>query len=571
MGAIFFVVPLPIVTTVTNVEDLKGEICHYNRIMTMRPFISTLAFLFLITFKSLSFGQNAPFQVHVEPIAMDVLQGVQSFAFGMFAGKWIIVGGRLDGLHKRQQNQSFDIAGHNKSITVVDPIAKLKWTAPLSSLSASLQDQLSSTNMEFHQEGNFLYVIGGYGYSSATASRVTYNKLTAIDVPGLMNAVISGASITPYFRQMTDPDFAVTGGHLKKIYDTWYLVGGHKFDGNYNPMGNPTYTQVYTNAIRKFKINDDGINLTIIHLPSISDPVNLHRRDFNVSPQIMPNGEEGLTAFSGVFQPNADLPYLNSVNIDSSGYSVNAGFAQYFNHYHCATLPLYSTSNQEMHTLFFGGIAQYYENQGILIQDNNVPFVKTIARVTRTADGQMTEYKLPTEMPGYLGSGSEFLVNQNLPTFANGVLKWDDFLDDTTEVGYIVGGISSTAANIFFINTGAESQAYNQILKVTLIKNPNTPNHKINEQSRGGLQMQVFPNPTNEKLKVKFHLSSPQPVRIFVSDAHGKLLMEREMQHTNQGENIFEEAFQKKAFGGIYFIGIQSPTEKAVQKVVLKP
>jgi hypothetical protein len=52
-----------------------------------------------------------------------------------------------------------------------------------------------------------------------------------------------------------------------------------------------------------------------------------------------------------------------------------------------------------MHTVFFGGIAQYYDSLGILVQDNNVPFVKTIARVTRDASGTMAEYKLPIVMP----------------------------------------------------------------------------------------------------------------------------------------------------------------------------
>lgn len=85
--------------------------------------------------------------------------------------------------------------------------------------------------------------------------------------------------------------------------------------------------------------------------------------------------------FSGVFQPIVDLPYLNSVTIDSQGYTIDNSFQQYYNHYHCAVLPMYSASNNEMHNIFFGGIAQYYDDLGVLVQDNNVPFVKTIARV----------------------------------------------------------------------------------------------------------------------------------------------------------------------------------------------
>ena len=158
----------------------------------------------------------------------------------------------------------------------------------------------------------------------------------------------------------------------------------------------------------------------------------------------MPNGEQGLTAFSGVFQVDADLPFLNCVNIDSSGYTVQDSFSQYYNHYHCAVLPLYSESNNEMHTVFFGGIAQYYDDGGQLTQNDSVPFVNTIARVTRDINGNMAEYKLPVEMPELLGAGSEFIPKLDLEHYENEVFKLDDFNADTTLVGYIYGGINSS-------------------------------------------------------------------------------------------------------------------------------
>lgn len=83
-----------------------------------------------------------------------------------------------------------------------------------------------------------------------------------------------------------------------------------------------------------------------------------------------------------------------------------------------------------------------------------MPFVKTIARVTRNADGKMAEYKLPIEMPSLLGAGSELMINQTLTTYPNGVIKLDELSSDTNFIGYIFGGISSTAPNIFFTNTG---------------------------------------------------------------------------------------------------------------------
>ncbi|MBD3724574.1 MAG: hypothetical protein IE891_07305, partial [Flavobacteriaceae bacterium] len=71
---------------------------------------------------------------------------------------------------------------------------------------------------------------------------ITHNKLTAIDVVGLMNAVQNGTSITSFFKQISSPNFTITGGQLGKIGNDFYLVGGHKFDGRYNPMNNPTFT-----------------------------------------------------------------------------------------------------------------------------------------------------------------------------------------------------------------------------------------------------------------------------------------------------------------------------------------
>jgi hypothetical protein len=499
------------------------------------------------------------------------LGGLQAYVFGQHNGKWLVFGGRLDGLHQRQPFASFDGAGNNNQLIVIDPVTQQKWTAPLTSLSVALQEQLSSTNMEFHQEGIYLYAIGGYGYNYASAAKKTFDNLTAIDVPGVINAIIGKTSFTSFFRQISDPQFAVTGGHLKKINNTFYLIGGNKFDGNYNPMGNPTYTQVYTDAIRKFNISDNGKTLVITHLPSVTDAVNLHRRDYNAVPQILPNGEEGITAFSGVFQPTANLPFLNCVNIDSNTYTVNNTFQQYYNHYHCAVLPLYSAINNEMHNVFFGGIAQFYDISGMLVQDNNVPFVNTIARVTRNSMGVMAEYKLPVEMPALLGAGAEFIPNQRVPQSRNEVLKLDEFTSDSTLVGYIYGGISSTAANIFFTNTGTQSSASSQIFKVYVIKNAVVGIHDLNEQSIGTLKMQVFPNPNNGDFVFKFFLNKMAETKLSIYSLDGKIIEERILNNVQMGENIFQQKIKNPDDTRTFILKVETPYEKAVLKIMIKP
>jgi hypothetical protein len=531
-------------------------------------------FLGLI-FLSLSvFSQTTPFNIYIEPMNISGLGGLQAYAFGQHNGKWLVVGGRLDGLHRRQPFAAFDLAGHNNQLIVVDPVAQQKWSAPLSSLPIGLQEQLSSTNMEFFQEGDYLYLLGGYGYSNTSADHITYPNLSAIKVPDVINAVINGSSFTSYFRQITDTMFAVTGGYLNKINNTFYLTGGQKFIGRYNPMGpthGPGFIQEYTNASRKFTISDNGVTLSVTHLPAIVDATNLHRRDYNVVPQIMPTGQEGLTAFSGVFQTGADLPFLNCVNIDSTGHSVNNAFSQYYNHYHCAHIPLYSASNNEMHTIFFGGIAQYYDSLGVLVQDNNVPFVKTIARVTRYANGSMAEYKLPIEMPALLGAGSEFIPKTDIPRFNNEVLKLDDFTTDSTFVGYIYGGISSTAANIFFTNTGTQSSASSQIFKVYIIKNSTTDIHDLNKQSIGTLKVQVFPNPNDGNFVVKFNLSKIAETKISIHSVDGKKIEERVLTHLVLGENTFQRKIKNLDLGGTYILTIETPYEKATQKIIIEP
>jgi hypothetical protein len=533
-----------------------------------------LVFVLGILFSFNAFSQTPPFNITLEPLNIVGLGGIQSYSFGQYDGKWLIVGGRLDGLHRRQPFAAFDIAGHNNQLIVLDPVSLQKWSAPLTSLPTTIQEQLSSTNMQFFQEGDYLYCTGGYGYSTTLGDHTTFSNLTAIKVSDVINAIITNSSFTSYFRQITDTKFQVTGGRLKKINSDYYLMGGHKFIGRYNPMGpnnGPGFVQEYTNAVRKFTISDNGTTITINHLPSYFDSVNLHRRDYNAEPQILTNGAEGITMFSGVFQPTVDLPFLNSVTIDSSNYSVNNTFQQYYNHYHCAVLPLYSATNNEMHNVFFGGIAQYYDSTGILVQDNNVPFVKTIARVSRDANGGLAEYKLPIEMPTLLGAGSEFIPNKNVPHYNNEVFKLDQITADSTLVGYIYGGISSTAANIFFINNGTQSSASSQIFKVYLTKNNTLSTHDLNTQSVGTIKMKVYPNPNDGDFIVKFNLTKIAETKISIYSLEGKKIEEKILTNLTIGENTYIRRIRNLDKGGTFILTIETPYEKAIQKIVIEP
>lgn len=533
--------------------------------------IKLLFFALFLAF-GLSEAQHDPFQIHLEPIQIDNLKGIQSYAFGQHEGLWLIIGGRIDGLHQRQPWATFNPDGRNTELTVVDPVNNQHWTASLTELSLPLQDQLSSTNMEFHQDGSTLYLVGGYGHSATIDSKLTYAMMTAVDVPGVIEAIQNGESIASHFRMITDTQFAIAGGQLNKIYDTYYLSGGHNFEGNYNPMGHPTFSQEYTNAVRRFRISDNGSNIEISHLPEWKDTAAFHRRDYNVGAQILANGEEGLMSFSGPFQINADLPYLNVTAMDSMGYHQVPDFAQYFNNYHCAHIPLYSATNEEMHTVFFGGIAQYYEDQGHLVQDNDVPFVKTITRVTRDKNELLKEYKLPVEMPDYLGAGAEFIPLKDVPTYTNGVIKLDALSEDSIHIGYIYGGIRSSADNIFWSNDGTQSEAHKVVYKVFISRNQSTALDEINNQSNNGLQMQIFPNPNDGFFNINFYLERKAEVHLTITTNDGKVILkENLMKEIQIGENHLEKNVKPFVLNGIYFVTLQVGSRAATQKIIVKP
>lgn len=412
------------------------------------------------------------YSISLEPITIVGFTGLHSFATAQHEGKWLLIGGRTDGLHRRQPFASFAASGNNLNIFVIDPQAKQSMSAPIKDLPPALNEQMQSTNMQFIQRGKTLYLIGGYGYSKSAGDHITHDKMTAVKVDCLVAAVQNGSTIEPCFRQIADPIFAVTGGQIGRIGDTYFLVGGQRFDGRYNPMGpdhGPGFSQQYTDRITRFSIFDDGKVLRVENAVSAVDKANLHRRDFNMLSQIFPGNSPGFTVFSGVFQVGANIPFTNSVDVLAKSHSVNDGFIQYLSHYHSAKVALYDAAEQRMENIFFGGISQYEEVSGTLKRNDDVPFTKVISKVSRDKAGKMTETKLG-EMPGFLGASAEFLVDSQLPAYENEIVKLNEIEGDRVLLGHIVGGISSRSKSIFFSHSGMESEASKLVFKVWLTK-----------------------------------------------------------------------------------------------------
>ena len=492
----------------------------------MRYFIlCILISILVLSAKSqvIPFGYN----VKLSAVSFTNAPGLHSFAFAQFDGKWLIIGGRKDGLHARQPNFSFPAANNNTDIYVIDINTKQVWLSSVNSLSVSLKEQLQATNSNFYQDKDTLYIIGGYGYSSTAVDHITYPYLTSINVSELINAIINNQSISPYFKQIQDQKFAVTGAQLGKIDSTFYLVGGHRFDGRYNPMGNPTYVQTYVDGIRKFRINNFGTQLSINSYSEIIDQVHLHRRDYNLIPQIFPNGEFGYMISSGVFQIGVDLPFLYPVDIKKSGHTPNTSFSQYLSNYHSAKVALYDSVQNTMHSVFFGGMSQYSYVNNLLTQDNNVPFVKTISRVSRDANGMLQENVFPVEMPNLIGASAEFIPNHQIPYYDSEIVKLSSLNGDSILIGHIYGGIYSLQANPFTANSTGATSASNVVYEVWLKKDQLMGIIPLNGGNKFSLN--VFPNPSKSKLKVSINAQYDASIDLYVTNVKGHIVAESRM------------------------------------------
>jgi len=479
------------------------------------------------------------YTVSLNPLTIPGLPGLHSFVCAQYNGKWLIIGGRRDGSHARQPFRSFPGDENNTDIYVIDVNEKMFKRASVNVLPVSLKEQLQSGNMNYYQDDKTLFITGGYAYSASEDDHITFPFLTSVYVPDLINAVLNGTPVNSCFRQIKDTIFAVTGGQMGKIGNYFYLIGGQKFDGRYNPMGHPTYKQTYADGFRKFKIMSSGSGLSFSDPEIITDQVHLHRRDYNLLPQIFPDGSSGYTVSSGVFRANANLPFLYPVNISESGYEPVTSFNQYLCNYHTAKVFMYDKKNNQMHTIFFGGISQYYLNDNSeLINDKSVPYVKTISRLSGYADGSLHEFALPVEMQSYTGSNGEFMPAHNISLYPSGIIVLNKIKGDSVLIGHIFGGIISTELNPFTRNNNESTSAENLIYEVRLIKNNSIKNKEIDGSNP--FTANVLKDAASGMMIAELNVPYDGSAELSISNNKGIIIFQRSFKKLFRGSQIVE-------------------------------
>ena len=485
----------------------------------------------LLLFLKTAYAQQ-PFAVTIADEPITAMPGIHSFAFAQSNGKWLFIGGRTNGLHGFLTPFAFETQYANDQVTVVDPAANQSWTSSATVLPDSIREPIMSTNMEYYQDGNTLYMVGGYGWKSSINDFITFPTLTAIDVNGLMNAVTTGGTISSYFRQITDTNLTIAGAHLEKMGSTYYLVFGHRFNGYYHELDSLN-DQRYSNAIRTFQVNDDGTNISITNFQQFIDTANYHRRDYNLVPQVFPDGQFGYTAFSGVFRYGINQPFVNSIDIKPMLFNVNSSFTQNLNHYESAVMPVYDSLNNTMHSIFFGGMGMYYIDSLTQAQtlDTLVPFVKTISRVTRSADSTMTEYVLPITMPGFYGSNALFIPKNSVSTYYNSIINLNA-LSGVTLVGYIIGGINSPGRNISS-SAPESSTASTRVFGVYIDMTVSVPEIKLSSDISDFV---AYPNPSSEIINLEFSVRTSGNARLELFESSGKKIATIFNAHVNAGQ-----------------------------------
>ena len=524
-----------------------------------------LTLLFVSSFGFSTQSQTA-FDIQVLEETLPNLPPIHSGVSFRYQGYWVFIGGRTNGLHGFQTGSGFPAQGANKSVVVYNPSTYSASSILLNALPDSMRDFLSSSNQLFDVEGNKLYIAGGYGFSSLAQNFITFPNLARIDIPMLIDFVLTGqTNILPSIEMLRLNKAAVTGGHMKSRDHALFLFCGHKFDGMYSVNDTAGFfQQAYITDIKAFYVSTPTAPFAVDSIKARIDTVRLRRRDFNLSPYYFSSNSFGYLITGGGFTKITNKLIHTGVYYVPNGIhgSIN-GFSSDFNLYHCATLPVYDSVADIMHSIYFGGISDHYRApNGGIVEDTLAPFVKTISRITRFA-GSLQEYLFDAELPSYLGSNAVFMATDTSRFDRDGIFRMPDVIppDLFIDLGYIVSGIESPLPHISLTDPSV-SVASGRAFKVRM--NFNVIN--TTKQNLSDAPLSIFPTETAGVYRVQ---TSGYGSTVAVYNLGGQEVQRLQFMHSNQPNNNLD----LRAFGpGCYVVRLTTPgAAHAVKLIYTKP
>ncbi|MBK7937309.1 MAG: hypothetical protein IPJ82_09560 [Lewinellaceae bacterium] len=196
-----------------------------------------------------------------------------------------------------------------------------------------------------------------------------------------------------------------------------------------------------------------------------------------------------------------------------------------------------------MHTLFFGGMSQFWLNENdSLIRDNRLPFVKTVSRVSRLSDGSYEEVPFDTELPYFTGTSAEFILAGGIPTLPNGIVDYDVLPDGEQLLGYIAGGIVTpdNQTNPFIANNVGITSASAQLIRVFLAKNTSSASPEKPLDGRFDLNLNISPNPATDVWRLRMNIPRAGKIRCILQDAQGKIIRQADWGAQSAGAGQFD-------------------------------
>ncbi len=443
------------------------------------------------------------------------IPGLHSYAAAQRGDTLLLVGGRKDGLHLRQPSFAFDSLSRNDSIWVYDYAQNTSLGLSIQNLPPAIAAQLSSTNPLYCQRGEYLYIVGGYGYDPTIQDHQTYRSMIAIHVPRTLQHVYRQEPLdTSCYYVIEDEIFGLTGGVMSRYDDHLVIAGGQLFDGVYNPVDNPTFVQVYNSHVIELDIDDQNRSHQIIR--DVQDTM-LRRRD--LSGQVFHDRDgDRLVLYAGVFRPDVNFPYQFIIEYKGGQLTRVPDYRQCLANYHGAHMSVHSSmlnsgySEAEIH---IGGLSPYYRINDELYYDTDVPFTKHISMVMRDDDGQYSEYIHGDTLPYFLGTGTEVFETPILKNSKRRLL------------GFFLGGIRSPERNVFWSAEDSPSVASSYVVELYAV--PRSGGWERFDYANSYYEIDLFPDREYTHFTAHWRQSAE------------KILLEIE---TLDGQKLFSQYFE---------------------------
>ena len=193
-----------------------------------------------------------------------------------------------------------------------------------------------------------------------------------------------------------------------------------------------------------------------------------------------------------------------------------------------------------MHTIFFGGMSLYTLDTitQTLIQDTLVPFVTTVSKISRDGTGGLSEFKLPVNMPAFIGSNAVFILDPLMPLKNNRIVNLNQ-LSGVTRIGYIVGGIQSDYPNVGQLDPVGMSRPNAQVIEVFIDKTVSST-HELQIKNAVN-NLSVYPNPLKDVLNVDFTVPyGTETCAVQLFNVEGRLLRTLLQEKKLSGDQHFQ-------------------------------